>query len=105
MAYLLPVIRHLAGVQPRIARERGTCALVVVPTRELAQQTNAVADALLKRFVWLVRVVGARSMVGVEGAMGMVGGAGVAGVKCAVGVVGDGLRCLLLQRLRWSRGW
>lgn len=38
LAYLLPLLCDLAAMQPRVEREKGTLAVVLAPTRELAAQ-------------------------------------------------------------------
>ena len=60
LAYLLPVLQHLAvdsatGSPKRVDRQLGgTRALILCPTRELATQTQAVAECLCRAFAWIV---------------------------------------------------
>lgn len=39
LAYAIPIVNMLQKIRPKIAREDGTRALVILPTRELAIQT------------------------------------------------------------------
>ena len=54
LAYLVPIVQYLADRPARLAREQGTHALIVVPTRELAVQVHDVLTNLLRPFHWLV---------------------------------------------------
>lgn len=40
LAYAVPIIDALQGINPRIQRNNGVQAIIVVPTRELALQTH-----------------------------------------------------------------
>eukprot|EP00401_Gymnodinium_catenatum_P063821 CAMPEP_0117569626 /NCGR_PEP_ID=MMETSP0784-20121206/58759_1 /TAXON_ID=39447 /ORGANISM="" /LENGTH=640 /DNA_ID=CAMNT_0005367613 /DNA_START=14 /DNA_END=1933 /DNA_ORIENTATION=+ len=48
LAFLLPALVHLMA-QPKLERNEGPIALVLAPTRELAQQTLAVASRFFER--------------------------------------------------------
>jgi len=48
LAYLCPLLAALGAMHPRISREDGTRALIMVPTRELAVQVMDTAAALGK---------------------------------------------------------
>lgn len=54
LAYALPIVQRLQEIQPKITRNDGIYALVIVPTRELAIQTLEVFIKLLKPFTWIV---------------------------------------------------
>ncbi|XP_014223293.1 probable ATP-dependent RNA helicase DDX31 [Trichogramma pretiosum] len=54
LAYALPIIEKLQSVRPKLHRKCGIKALVIVPTRELAQQTYNCFLKLVKAFVWIV---------------------------------------------------
>ncbi|OXU24684.1 hypothetical protein TSAR_005180 [Trichomalopsis sarcophagae] len=54
LAYALPIIETLQRVRPKLARDSGIKALVVVPTRELALQTYECFLKLVKPFTWIV---------------------------------------------------
>ncbi|KAG2442452.1 hypothetical protein HXX76_002538 [Chlamydomonas incerta] len=54
LCYLLPIINDLQAQEPRISRGEGTYAIVLAPTRELSIQVADVANAVLKRYHWLV---------------------------------------------------
>lgn len=48
LAYALPIVEKLHKVRPKLTRESGLRALVVVPTRELALQTYECFLKLIK---------------------------------------------------------
>ncbi|GBP56535.1 Probable ATP-dependent RNA helicase CG8611 [Eumeta japonica] len=54
LAYALPLIEGLQAIRPKINRNDGIRAVVVVPTRELAVQTYELFLKLVKPFTWLV---------------------------------------------------
>ncbi|KDP46352.1 hypothetical protein JCGZ_10192 [Jatropha curcas] len=54
VAYLAPIIHHLQSYSPKIERNQGTFALVLVPTRELCIQVYEILQKLLHRFHWIV---------------------------------------------------
>ena len=54
LAYALPIIETLQRVRPKLTRDSGIKALVVVPTRELALQTYECFLKLVKPFTWIV---------------------------------------------------
>uniref|UniRef100_A0A3Q3XL03 ATP-dependent RNA helicase n=1 Tax=Mola mola TaxID=94237 RepID=A0A3Q3XL03_MOLML len=54
LAYAIPVVQSLQAVQPKASRSDGPLAVVIVPTRELAQQTYQTFQKLLKPFTWIV---------------------------------------------------
>ncbi|KAM9394395.1 ATP-dependent DNA helicase DDX31 isoform 1-T2 [Pholidichthys leucotaenia] len=54
LSYAVPVVQSLQAVQPKISRSDGPVAVVIVPTRELAQQTFTTFQKLLKPFTWIV---------------------------------------------------
>ncbi|KAF4074272.1 hypothetical protein AMELA_G00237600 [Ameiurus melas] len=54
LAYGIPLIQSLQAVQPKIQRSDGPLAVVIVPTRELAQQSFQIFQKLLKPFTWIV---------------------------------------------------
>ncbi|XP_045890741.1 probable ATP-dependent RNA helicase DDX31 [Micropterus dolomieu] len=54
LSYAVPVVQSLQAVQPKISRSDGPLAVVIVPTRELAQQTFQTFQKLLKPFTWIV---------------------------------------------------
>lgn len=71
LAYLLPVVQKLHKEMPQIelGSERKTQALVLVPSRELAEQVTSVARTISQPFGLKVKVVG--------------GGRGVGSIKAA----------------------
>lgn len=54
LSYAVPLVQSLQSVQPKVSRSDGPLALVIVPTRELAQQTFKTFQKLLKPFTWIV---------------------------------------------------
>ena len=54
LTYLLPIVNIFAGTLPRITREDGTLALIMVPTRELCSQALEVATNLLRPMPWII---------------------------------------------------
>ncbi|XP_014214251.1 probable ATP-dependent RNA helicase CG8611 [Copidosoma floridanum] len=54
LAYALPIIESLQAIRPKLTRDCGTKALVIVPTRELALQTYECFLKLIKPFTWIV---------------------------------------------------
>ncbi|XP_015126837.1 probable ATP-dependent RNA helicase DDX31 isoform X2 [Diachasma alloeum] len=54
LAYALPIVESLHKVRPKLMRDSGIRALVVVPTRELALQTYECFLKLIKPFTWIV---------------------------------------------------
>lgn len=54
LAFVLPVVQRLMAEAPLIRRQDGLFALILTPTRELAQQIYLVLDALLKCHTALV---------------------------------------------------
>ncbi|XP_050318279.1 probable ATP-dependent RNA helicase CG8611 [Bactrocera neohumeralis] len=54
LAYALPVVEKLQAVRPKITRDSGVLAVIIVPTRELAVQTYELFQKLVKPFTWIV---------------------------------------------------
>jgi ATP-dependent RNA helicase DDX31/DBP7 len=54
LAYVCPLLAALGSMEPRCAREDGTRALVMVPTRELAAQVLRSAEELARCYHWVV---------------------------------------------------
>ncbi|XP_070760333.1 ATP-dependent DNA helicase DDX31 [Enoplosus armatus] len=54
LSYAVPVVQSLQAVRPKVSRSDGPLAVVIVPTRELAQQTFQTFQKLLKPFTWIV---------------------------------------------------
>ncbi|KAM4577022.1 ATP-dependent DNA helicase DDX31 isoform 2-T2 [Odontesthes bonariensis] len=54
LCYAVPLVQSLQCIQPKVSRADGPLALVIVPTRELAQQTFQTFQKLLKPFTWIV---------------------------------------------------
>ncbi|XP_050459309.1 probable ATP-dependent RNA helicase CG8611 [Cataglyphis hispanica] len=54
LAYALPIVEFLHKIRPKLNRNSGLSALVVVPTRELALQTYECFIKLVKPFTWIV---------------------------------------------------
>ncbi|XP_049618638.1 ATP-dependent DNA helicase DDX31 isoform X2 [Syngnathus scovelli] len=54
LSYAVPLVQSLQGLPTKVRRSDGPLALVVVPTRELAQQTFGTFQRLLKPFTWIV---------------------------------------------------
>lgn len=54
LAYALPIVQKLQEIRPKLTRDIGIVALVIVPTRELALQTYELFVKLLKAFSWVV---------------------------------------------------
>lgn len=63
LAYLLPIAHYLLNRSKRISRADGSMAIIVVPTRELADQVHEVAEKLFRSWHWIVvgSVVGGES--------------------------------------------
>ncbi|XP_066594785.1 ATP-dependent DNA helicase DDX31 [Prorops nasuta] len=54
LAYALPIVEFLHKIRPKLTRNSGLKALVIVPTRELALQTYETFLKLIKPFTWIV---------------------------------------------------
>ncbi|CAK9812681.1 Probable ATP-dependent RNA helicase CG8611 [Anthophora quadrimaculata] len=54
LAYALPIVECLHKIRPKLNRNSGLNALIVVPTRELALQTYECFLKLIKPFTWIV---------------------------------------------------
>lgn len=54
LAYALPIVEKLQAMQPKVTRDDGILAVVIVPTRELAIQTYELFVKLVKPFQWIV---------------------------------------------------
>ncbi|CAG5095429.1 Similar to RH17: DEAD-box ATP-dependent RNA helicase 17 (Arabidopsis thaliana) [Cotesia congregata] len=54
LAYALPIVESLQKIRPKLSRNDGLKALVVVPTRELALQTYECFIKLIRPFTWIV---------------------------------------------------
>jgi ATP-dependent RNA helicase DDX31/DBP7 len=54
LCYLVPLLEKLQAHAPRVAREAGTRALVLLPTRELCTQVLEVLQKVVTPFHWLV---------------------------------------------------
>ncbi|XP_019741160.1 probable ATP-dependent RNA helicase DDX31 isoform X2 [Hippocampus comes] len=54
LCYAVPLVQSLQSLQSKVQRSDGPLALVIVPTRELAQQTFVTFQKLLKPFTWIV---------------------------------------------------
>lgn len=54
LAYALPIVESLHKIRPKLNRNSGLKALIVVPTRELALQTYECFLKLIKPFTWIV---------------------------------------------------
>ena len=48
LAYALPIIEQLQSIRPKLPRNSGIKALIIVPTRELALQTYKCFSKLIK---------------------------------------------------------
>uniref|UniRef100_A0A1A9W360 ATP-dependent RNA helicase n=1 Tax=Glossina brevipalpis TaxID=37001 RepID=A0A1A9W360_9MUSC len=54
LAYALPVVEKLQAIRPKLTRECGIQAVIIVPSRELAIQTYELFQKLIKPYTWLV---------------------------------------------------
>lgn len=54
LAFGVPLVQSLQSIQPKIKRIDGPYAIVIVPTRELALQSFATVQKLIKPFMWIV---------------------------------------------------
>ncbi|XP_062418653.1 probable ATP-dependent RNA helicase DDX31 [Pungitius pungitius] len=54
LSYAVPVVQSLQAAQQKVKRSDGPLAVVIVPTRELAQQTFQIFTKLVKPFTWIV---------------------------------------------------
>ncbi|KAL1131542.1 hypothetical protein AAG570_011159 [Ranatra chinensis] len=54
LAYAIPILQSLQGVRPKLTRDSGIRALVILPTRELALQTYECFLKLVKSYTWIV---------------------------------------------------
>ncbi|KAG7202034.1 hypothetical protein KM043_004718 [Ampulex compressa] len=54
LSYALPIVELLQKIRPKLSRNSGLRALVVVPTRELVLQTYECFLKLVKPFTWIV---------------------------------------------------
>ncbi|XP_036382999.1 probable ATP-dependent RNA helicase DDX31 [Megalops cyprinoides] len=106
LAYGIPLVQALQAVQPKIKRGDGPLAVIVVPTRELAQQSFQIIQKLLKPFTWIVPGVlmggekrkseKARLRKGVNILISTPGRL-VDHIKNTLSIVLSGVRCLVLD--------
>lgn len=54
LSYVVPVVNNLALMEPKIDRQAGIYALVLLPTRELAAKVNDIFVQLCRSFLWIV---------------------------------------------------
>lgn len=54
LSYAVPVIHSLQNIKPKITRNDGPYAIILVPTRELAIQSFDALQKLVKPFQWVV---------------------------------------------------
>lgn len=54
LAYLLPIAHYLLNRVRRVSRGDGSFAIILVPTRELAEQVEDVAEQLFRPWHWIV---------------------------------------------------
>ncbi|KAJ8677157.1 hypothetical protein QAD02_012944, partial [Eretmocerus hayati] len=54
LSYALPIVEKLQKIRPKLLRNSGIRALVILPTRELALQTYECFLKLVKPFTWIV---------------------------------------------------
>ncbi|XP_077942632.1 ATP-dependent DNA helicase DDX31 isoform X3 [Gasterosteus aculeatus] len=54
LSYAVPLVQSLQAAQQKVKRSDGPLAVVIVPTRELAQQTFQIFTKLVKPFTWIV---------------------------------------------------
>lgn len=54
LAYALPIVQQLQELRPKLSRDDGIKAVVIVPTRELAIQSYELFVKLLKPYQWIV---------------------------------------------------
>lgn len=54
LAYVLPILHFLLNRENRISREEGTYAMILAPTRELAEQVEDVATRVCRPWHWIV---------------------------------------------------
>ncbi|CAF4324262.1 unnamed protein product, partial [Adineta steineri] len=54
LAYVIPIIHRIQSIEPLVRRETGPIAIVLVPTKELVQQTYEVFQKVLTSFVRIV---------------------------------------------------
>lgn len=54
LSYALPIVDKLCKIEPKITRQDGIYALIIVPTRELVIQTYELFLKLVKPFQWIV---------------------------------------------------
>ncbi|KAG7480430.1 hypothetical protein MATL_G00056010 [Megalops atlanticus] len=106
LAYGIPLVQTLQALQPKIKRGDGPLAVIVVPTRELAQQSFQIIQKLLKPFTWIVPGVlmggekrkseKARLRKGINILISTPGRL-VDHIKNTLSVVLSGVRCLVLD--------
>ncbi|KAF1741362.1 hypothetical protein MXB_445, partial [Myxobolus squamalis] len=53
LSYAIPIIDALASRLPPVCRKDGIFVVVIVPTKELAKQTQNVFNKVLKNFIWI----------------------------------------------------
>jgi len=53
LAYVLPIVISLGTAKPRVDRNDGTRALIIVPTRELSTQVSSFVEKLSKPYHWI----------------------------------------------------
>ena len=53
-AYAIPILQKLQEIRPKISRQDGTYALIIVPTRELAIQSFEWLQKICRTFNWII---------------------------------------------------
>lgn len=54
LAYLLPIAHYLLNRTRKVTREDGALGMIIVPTRELADQVEEVADRVFRPWHWII---------------------------------------------------
>lgn len=102
LCYALPVVHTLQAIEPAVTRLSGLLCLVIVPTHELARQTQRCFQSLTKAFIRLVCgcVCGGDSLRAEKRALRR-------GLSILIATPGrllqhlENTQCLSLSKLRW----
>ncbi|XP_069122046.1 ATP-dependent DNA helicase DDX31-like [Argopecten irradians] len=102
LAFAVPIVQALQGLTPKVTRNDGPYALIVVPTRELAVQCLKTFEKILAPFRWIVpgHIIGGEKRKAEKARLRK----GINILVCTPGRLIDHIRstdCLSLRRVKW----
>ncbi|XP_033758028.1 probable ATP-dependent RNA helicase DDX31 [Pecten maximus] len=102
LAFAVPIVQALQGLTPKVRRDDGPYALIVVPTRELAVQCLKTFENILAPFRWIVPgyIIGGEKRKAEKARLRK----GINILVCTPGRLIDHIRstdCLSLRRVKW----